>query len=170
MMVLEFLNWNVMQPTVVTYIELYIDAIISKEDFHLYSSHVTDGIMFKDLKAMKSAATTIVFEFLNLTLSNLESSMECPSQLAASIVAATRYSLALDPVWPLNMTRITGYQLAILKKLVSRLFRLKNMEDGGIEVKDKRKNTPDSGYISSKDCSDEGEDDEMSDLTKRFKT
>lgn len=163
-----------MQPTAVTYIELYFDAIISNEDFLAYNSHVTDGVMFKSLKAMKHAAKTMIFGFLNLTLSNLQISMECPSLLAASITAATRYILVLDPVWPANLTRITGYQLDQLENLVAQLFHLKTVEDENNEVKDKRKNTPDSGYISSKesdtDCEMEDEDDETTESAKRCKT
>lgn len=166
---MEHFDWDVMQPTAVTFIELYMDAVVSQEDFLVYNTHVTDGIMFKDLKAMKSTATTITFEFLNISLANLRMSLECPSKLAASIVAATRYSISLDPIWTPNMTRITGYQLVTLEDLISQLFRLKNVDTDSPDVANKQKNTPDSGYMSSKETDTEDENDQKS-CTKRFKS
>lgn len=170
-MILQFFDWNIMQPTAVTYIELYINAIISKEEFLMYNSQVTDGVMFTNLKAMKSAAITIALEFLDLSLTNTQIAVSSPSLLAASIVAATRYTLALDPAWPPNMSSITGYELDMLENLISQLFGIKSMGDVSPDVADKRKNTPDSGYLSSKETDTEDENDETHDLTlKRFKS
>ncbi|XP_063708396.1 cyclin-J [Culicoides brevitarsis] len=161
MMVLTFFEWNVMQPTAVTFLELYLDAVISQEDFERYTSQVTDGVLYANHKAMKTAATSMIFKFLDLTLTDVQLSVECPSQLAAAIVATTRFSMLLDPVWPPNIERITGYPMSVLDQFVSRLFRLQEEATGDDEEeRDKRKDTPESGYMSCKEDTTDTEEEE----------
>lgn len=174
-MILTFFEWNVIQPTVVTFIELYIDAIISEEDFFAHCSQVTDGILYKDFKSMKLAATTIILQYLNTTLLNVHLCHVTPSKLAAAIVAATRCILVLNPVWSPTLVKITGYALDKLEPLISVLFSIKNADESKVvEDKEKSKSTPDSGYISSKDADTDDEqdssEDQIDDLAKRFKT
>uniref|UniRef100_A0A336MDC2 CSON013889 protein n=1 Tax=Culicoides sonorensis TaxID=179676 RepID=A0A336MDC2_CULSO len=171
-LVLNFFNNHIIHPTVATFLEIYIDAIISEDDYKYYNTHVSETT-FKDFKSMKIAVTKTLFEFSNITLSCKSMSHERPSYVAASIVCATRQAYSLEPIWNTNILYMTGYRYTDLDELILRLLKYKKGEND--EVNDKRKSTPESGYISFNDSTssddDEIEDEEdMGDVAKRLKT
>lgn len=48
-----------------------------------------------------------------------------PSQLAAMCLAAARYQWNLEPVWPLNLEKLTRYSWESIKSKLSQLFNIR---------------------------------------------
>lgn len=160
-MILRFFEWDLIIPTVMNFIEIYIETIITEADYQYHKKFVaTIDRTYKNLAELKRDVAPIVFEFLDLILYKIKLLQEIPSRLAASIIAATRYVLYLEPVWSDNLVLITGYELSQLEDLTSELLRTRRKTIDPNSQEKRKAKTPDSGYISILELSDDSDDTE----------
>lgn len=161
-MILRFFDFDLMIPTTATYIEAYIEAAIIYADLDQAASSHRQATLngCKTLYSLKQIYALEVFSFLDLTLANINLGNYSPSVVAAAILAAARSSLKLF-VWPSVLTSITQYRYDDIKEVFVLVCKLKTTSQ------ERRKCTPESGYLSDVVETDSDMDDEVMNDAKK---
>lgn len=173
-MILKFFNFELNTPTAATFLEMYIEAAISQDDVDancdVAVSSTNGQVSYTSVADIKSKLSIEVFTFLNLSLSNTKLSSYRPSLLAAAILAAARNWLKSEldlSLWPLTMRQLTYYSVDEVRALMVDLTQVRSAQRQPTS-NEKRKNTPESGYISDPHDSDsDSSDDETANEAKK---
>lgn len=158
-MILRYFDWHIIIPTAATFLEYYVLAVttendfadVSKDESNLYNFNMRNSHDFR-LLAIETA-----LEFLDMSLSDTSLSHGyLPSCLACACIAAARTTLKLDHIWPIELEEFTKYKYIDIQLCEMKL--LENRRSLLDEFSNKRK-TPDSGYLSDSSTTSASEDD-----------
>ena len=120
--VFRTLEFNVISPTICTFLDIFSNIAVTNADFEqLKSLGCQEYSSFGDLNL---EASRLIMQFEDICLGNLEFINIKPSLIAASVIASTRKILKL-PTWSSELTTMTRYLQ-------------KDMRDVIIDLTDKR--------------------------------
>lgn len=135
-LILRFMDWNLLVPTAAQFIEFFVSEMITDEDLVSTSLVIDDS----NINNKMSQAIFLAFQFLEVALYDCVIMHKTPSKVAASCIAATRIYMQLLIPWPDHLVTLTSFELDDLYCIVEMLIDRK-------ETLSLRINT-DSGYLS----------------------
>ncbi|GLV37240.1 Cyclin J [Carabus blaptoides fortunei] len=116
-LVLKHVNWSLLLPTAVEFVNFYIEFLLSNKDLrHTEMS----------LKTIWLEAKTIAHSYLDYVIEDIRLMQTSPSLVGAAIMAITRSELGLTPLWPDQLSCITSYTITDLKLIILRLMQNPN--------------------------------------------
>lgn len=144
---LNYFDWNLCIPTAIDFCDFFMEYIVDATEFECNWMQ-----KFDTMDDMKSTLIVRALEFVDLTVfgeygrilrsqrfSNPQfpSHTDCrllynvlPSQLAASCLAAARYTETIEPIWSQALETITQYEFAdiveCMMDLITIQFKVKN--------------------------------------------
>jgi hypothetical protein len=157
--VFETLKFNVIRPTICSFLDIFSNMVVLQEDF---SYLVSNGHMeFSCYGDLKCEASKIISEFEDVCLRNLNFVNTNPSILAASIIASTRKLLKL-PNWSDEMIKMTRYNsndlrdnvIELIDKRMKIVFDFNNKtenHDSGIDLSSRIEDSDDYQSITDDD-------------------
>ncbi|XP_062516995.1 cyclin-J-like [Corticium candelabrum] len=115
LILLDCLEWNLGEPTIMSFIEYYMIQTVHPDDYHCDQPL---GNVDKARKYVKKYAQY----FLQICLQEYELRMYVPSCTAAAVIAAIRSCLCLAPTWPKRLETTTGYQTPQIAHCVHKML------------------------------------------------
>lgn len=117
---LGFMDFGVRIPTAATFCEYFMHVVVAPED------RLKNNTLKKDSyhKHLRSCARKMLFDFLDLSLSDCNLAQDTPSKVAATCILATRRQLKLIPLWPIELYKITKYTYNDMEETLTKLMTL----------------------------------------------
>jgi Cyclin, N-terminal domain/Cyclin, C-terminal domain len=109
-MMLRFLDFEVMVPTAATYCEYFVTVVVTNDDKRHFTQNDSLKEKFQYFRNLRECARNLFFDFLDLSLLDCNISQDVPSKVAAACIVAARRQLAIMPLWPVELCKITRYQ------------------------------------------------------------
>lgn len=151
-LLLKFFNWHLIIPTLATFVEYWLLYIIKASDF----AGCTNEQQFEE---RRFRAIELVFEFMDITLTDIKMTNIRPSLLAAACIASARSSLPVLVVWTESMAEITGFSWEEVDRLTRELMNWRACLITK-ETACRKRPALDSGYITEFDESIEEESED----------
>lgn len=151
-LIFESLDFNTIRPTAVTFINIFQSIVVTADDVKSF------GVAnLKSLGDLRVLANDYLKQFLEIIIQDIEFFNKLPSQLAASIIGATRKLLHISHFWNDSLAQLTRCRIEDIRLLIVTLIEKRNnaiREKSNCDLNDVFK---DSGFISP--TSSEAEDE-----------
>ena len=154
--IFKTMDFSLVCPTVVSFLSIYNADFVSEQDY------INNEFKFESFGDMKESITLRINEVLQVVLLTHDLTNKRPSFLAASIIAATRKSLNIIPIWTNNLEMMTKYSYEHISIMVTGLIDLciefENTQKESVEMPPSPDSTmADSGYGSTIDLTSSAE-------------
>lgn len=161
---LQFFNWDLNVPTAPLFLNIYIEDIITDEDFNRHQENPIVDHCLNSFYGLKDAVASTAMEMLDQSLYYISFLDELPSLVAAAAAAAARYFFDL-PLWNNKLEEISCLPLDHFQFMIFHMIAIKRK--GKLNFTNQSADedpTLESGYISYK-----GSDSEEVDLSRSKK-
>lgn len=176
-LIFESIEFNTVRPTVVTFLNILQNIIVSDEDTSdIEMSDEDDLITLGDLR---TKANEYIIQYLDVVIADTDFFNLLPSQIAAAIIGATRKNLNIQNYWNPKIVFFTRYEIDEILPLINVLTNkhfdsvFQNLLSSDFSPEDEA--MKDSGFVSPSLMSDdsvsqtedEGNSQKSSPVTKK---
>lgn len=156
-LILESLDFNTIRPTVVNFINIFQNIVLSESD--IKDIEKSDYQETETVFELKTKVNEYLKSFLSIILNDISFFNILPSKVAAAIVCATRKLLGIKNLWPDYIFKLTSHKedevrslaITLLEMRIASVYKKQNDEDEDMELKD-------SGFISIDSDSEQEEE------------
>jgi hypothetical protein len=165
-LIFECMDFNLNRPTVATFVNVFRNIVVTEADAtDIKRSLGDDAVMLGDLEVQ---ANQYIHEFYSVIVKDIDFFNETPSEVAASIIAATRKLLKIKNYWNEDLVQLTRYKLEdirlmtimLMEKRIDAVYERSTSVESDVAMKD-------SGYVGSPESTTEISDDEEIALKRR---
>lgn len=163
--VFSAMDFNIIRPTCVSFINIFKPLIVSENDF------LNTTRMFNAMGDLRTEAQGVLRQLLEVVVLDIELINVRPSKIAASIIVAVRRILTIVDVWNDQLEIITRHKIEELKEVADFLIeRRTELFDGNAFEECDSSLNDDSGFQDSSTATDTEEDNEDVITRKQRKT
>lgn len=168
-LIFESLHFKTIRPTVVSFINIFQNLIVTEEDVADQKNDTNDEeAVRKAFGSLRLMANDHLKQFLSLIIQDIHFFNSLPSQLAAAIIGATRKLLKIRNYWNIALEDITRYSTEDIRLTVLDLIEKRNEIIYRKSDHDNADIHKDSGYMSPNSAS-ETDDEELNVVGKKQK-